>query len=128
MNRICTAVLSTSLAFAAVAQANNERRITPDDPLFIEFRVDPGVSVTPDTFVVVLGQPRALEPGTGERSTVLRNQGIVIGIHQTALFGDVVGPIDLDPAASFIDGASPYTVLDPGVVDTGTLGAMAMGT
>jgi len=128
MNQIKTATVVLMLGLNALATANNERRITPDDPLFIEFRVDAGSSVTPDTFVVSLGQTEALEPGTGERLTFLRNQDVTIGVHQTTLFGDSVGTIDLDPAASFIDGASPYTVLDPGAVDLGTLGAMAMGT
>ena len=123
---VSSIVLTTTLASAAIA--NNERRITPDEPLFIEFRVDAGASVTPDTLVVVLGQPEALEPGTGERVTVLRNGALGIGVHQTSAFGDVVGAIDLDPAAAFIDSASPYTETDPGVVDPGALGAMALGT
>ncbi len=123
---ISSLVLNSSLT--SVAIANNERRITPDDPLFIEFRVDAGSSITPDTLVVVLGQTEALAPGTGERFTFLRNGALGIGGHQTSEFGDVVGEIDLDPAAAFIDGTSPYTETDPGVVDAGSLGAMALGT
>ena len=128
MNRKITSVLVSSLALASSTQANNERRITPDDPLFIEFRVDPGVSVTPDTLVLSLGAPEALTPGTGARSTVLRNRGIGIGFHETSLFGGDIGVLDLDPAATFIDGSSPYTLLDPGVVDLGSMANLAMGT
>lgn len=127
MNRTSTAT-ALALVCAATAHANNERRITPDDPLFIEFRVDPGVTGVPDTFVVSLGQPEATDPGTGQRSTRLSNQGLGIAFHQTSVFGDVVGPIDMDPGATFADPGSPYTVLDPGEIDVGALGAMASGT
>lgn len=128
MVRNRTAFLISSLAIASAAMANNERRITPDDPLFIEFRVDPGVSVTPDTAVLALGAPEALAPGAGERTTVLSNQGVGLGAHQSSLFGDDVGVLDLSPAATFIDGASPYTLLDPGVVNIGSMVTLAMGT
>ena len=128
MHRINATLFTTGLMLAAAAHANNERRVTPDEPLFIEFRIDPGTTIVPDTFVVGLGQPEALEPGTGARSTFLRNQGVGLGVHRTTLLGDEVGVIDLDPAASFIDGSSPYTLLDPGVVDVGALGELAMGT
>lgn len=128
MTRTWISSATIALGCAALAHANNERRITPDDPLFIEFRVDAGVSVTPDTFVVYLGQPEATGPGTGERTTRLSNRGIGISFHQTSVFGDVVGPIDMDPGATFADLGTPYTVLDPGVIDAGALSAMAMGT
>lgn len=128
MVRTASAVLISSLTIASAAMANNERRITPDDPLFIEFRVDPGVSATPDTLVLSLGTPEALAPGTGERTTVLSNQGVGLGVHQTSLFGGDVGVLDLSPAATFIDDASPYTLLDPGVVDLGSMATLAMGT
>lgn len=128
MNRIATSTAAILLGCTAMAHANNERRVTPDEPLFIEFRVDPGVTGTPDTFVVYLGQPQATEPGTGQRSTRLSNQGLGIAFHQTSLFGDVVGPIDMDPGATFTSAGSPYTQLDPGEVEIGGLSAMAMGT
>ena len=128
MSRIRVSVAAIALGCTALAHANNERRVTPDDPLFIEFRVDPGVSVTPDTFVVHLGQPDATSPGTGERITRLSNEGIGIAFHQTSVFGDVVGPIDMEPGATFTDAGTPYTVLDPGEIDAGALGAMATGT
>ncbi len=128
MTRTRIAALTTALGCTAVAHANNERRITPDEPLFIEFRVDAGVSITPDTFAVFLGEPEATDPGTGERVTRLLNRGVAIAIHQTSVFGDVVGPIDMNPGATFTDLGTPYTLLDPGVIDSGALGAMAMGT
>jgi hypothetical protein len=117
-----------ALLCAATAQANNERRITPDEPLYIEFRVDPGVSGVPDTLVVYLGQPEATEPGTGQRITSLQNQGRGLGGHVTSVFGDVVGPIDMDPGATFISDGSPYTTLEPGVVEIDGLSELAMGT
>jgi hypothetical protein len=128
MNRNRTIAAASLLALAAAAQANNERRVTPDEPLYIEFRVEPGVTGVPDTFVVYLGQPEATEAGTGPRVTSLSNQGVGIGGHQTSLFGDVIGVIDMDPAATFTADGSPYTVLDPGEIEIGGLSAMAMGT
>ncbi|MFI4883351.1 MAG: hypothetical protein ACIAQU_12285 [Phycisphaerales bacterium JB064] len=128
MNHVRTTVLAASLAMTALAHANNERRVTPEDPLFIEFRVEPGVTGVPDTFVVYLGQPRATEAGTGLRTTDLRNQGIGIGFHETSVFGDVIGTIDMDPGATLTTDGSPYTVLEPGEIETGGLSAMAMGT
>lgn len=128
MSRIVESTAAILLGCTALAHANNERRITPDDPLFIEFRVDPGVMGTPDTFVVYLGEPEATDPGTGPRSTVLSNQGVGIALHQTSLFGDIVGPIDMDPGATFTDPGTPYTMLDPGEIEIGGLSTMATGT
>lgn len=127
MNRTSTATV-LALLCAATAHANNERRVTPEDPLFIEFRVEAGVTGVPDTFVVYLGQPEASEPGTGQRITSLQNQGSGIGAHDTTTFGDVVGTIDMDPGATFISDGSPYTTLEPGVVEISGLSALAAGT
>lgn len=123
-----TIAAASLLALVAAAHANNERRVTPDEPLYIEFRVEPGVTGVPDTFVVYLGQPEALTPGTGTRITSLSNQGVGIGGHETSLFGDVVGTLDMDPGATLVSDGSPYTVLDPGSIEIGGLSAMAMGT
>ncbi|MFI4916435.1 MAG: GC-type dockerin domain-anchored protein [Phycisphaerales bacterium JB060] len=128
MSRILEPTAAILLGCTALAHANNERRITPDEPLFIEFRVDAGATGTPDTFAVYLGQPEATDPGTGQRSTRLSNQGLGIAFHQTSVFGDVIGPIDMKPGATFASADSPYTVLDPGEIESGGLSAMAMGT
>ncbi len=124
--RIPATVLA--LALSATAHANNERRVTPEDPLFIEFRVEPGVTGVPDTFVVFLGQTEALEPGTGQRITSFDNQGRGLGGHVTTAFGDVVGAIDMDPGATFISDGSPYTTLEPGVLEIGSFDDLALGT
>ena len=116
------------LSSAATAHANNERRVTPDDLLLVEFRVEPGSTTTPDTFVVYLGQPEALEPGTRFHLAQLSNRGVGIAVHPVWIFGDIVGPLDLDPGAVFTNRGTPYSVLDPGHVDVGGLRTMAQGT
>lgn len=123
-----TAAIALALALTATAHANNERRVTPEDPLFIEYRVEPGVTGVPDTFVVFLGQTEALEPGTGQRITSLSNQGRGLGGHVTSVFGDVVGAIDMDPGATFVSDGSPYTALEPGVLEIGSFDDLALGT
>ncbi|MEO1008781.1 MAG: GC-type dockerin domain-anchored protein [Planctomycetota bacterium] len=106
------------LATATASQADNVRRITPDDPMTIRFRVDPGVTPTPDTLVVHLGTTIAGDPGTGTRFAFLRENGRSLGDAQsTDAFGDVVGEIELNPGVTFRTASSPYMLLDPGEVD-----------
>ncbi len=116
---ISSLVLSTTLASAAIA--NNERRITPSEPLFICFEVAPGATPTPDTLVVYLGEVEATQPTGTRRATLIDSQAIFLGEHTTDAFGDVVGTFELEPGITFRTASSPYTVLEPAVVDLAAL-------
>lgn len=116
MDRITTGTI-LALACTATAHANNERRITPGEPLYICFEIEAGAMPVPDTLVVYLGEVEATAP-TGARTASLRDSStLLLGEHVSSEFGDVVGIFDLEPGITYREAGSPYTVLEPAVVE-----------
>lgn len=120
MRRTTTAT-GLALLCAATAHANNERRITPDEPLYICFEVEAGATPVPDTLVVYLGEVEATA-ATGARAARLSDSsGLFLGEHISTAFGDVVGTFDLEPGITYRTAGSAYEVLEPAVVDMSAL-------
>lgn len=120
MDRITTGTI-LALACTATAHANNERRISPGEPLYICFEIEAGAMPVPDTLVVYLGEVEATAP-TGARTALLQDASARrLGEHVTTEFGDVVGIFDLEPGITYREATSVYTVLDPDVVDLSVL-------
>lgn len=121
MTRTRLSATAIALGCTTIAHANNERRITPGEPLYICFEIEPGATPRPDTLVVFLGEVEATAP-TGPRTALLQDLSARrLGEHVTTVFGDIVGTFDLEPGITYREAASVYTVLEPDVVNLSVL-------
>jgi hypothetical protein len=84
--------------------------------LRVHFHVTPPFNTTPDTMSLNFGIINVDQPFT-TRSASLWDCDTLLGTHSDSLFGTHVGPLSLFPSNTWTTASSPYTFLNPAIVN-----------
>lgn len=108
---IATLVVSLGLASAARATILHAGEI-----LRVTFTTTPNSTPAPDELSLNLGLTNVIQAHTA-RTGALYDGNVLLGVGSTTSFGNVVGPLNLDPARSWKSPTSLWNFDNPAIAD-----------
>ena len=110
----------SALAFCTLAVPSQADVLVPGQKLRVTFTVSSNLSQTPDVLTLNFGLTNVIAPFTS-RVAEIYDGNTLLGTHTDSLFGNYVGPLNLDPSNTFAGPGSLYTFLNPATIDFTTI-------